>query len=151
MDRYTSVDDLKTKLCEQFSEYTEGCETQFGYVVPGHGMKGKQEKISTDEQLAVMYEKHKKKKRILLWLKCIPKSKKRASTQGDAPQSKRHASLKLKSCVCGESAPSCTGLQNTASSAAPFRFASGNLRTFGAACRPVQWLHQLKVHMKRKF
>ena len=24
-------------------------------------MKGKQEKISTDEQLAVMYEKHKKK------------------------------------------------------------------------------------------
>ena len=48
MDRYISVDDLKTKLCEQFSEYTEGCETQFGYVVPGHGMKGKQEKISTD-------------------------------------------------------------------------------------------------------
>ena len=93
MNRYTSVDDLKTKLCEQFSEYTEGCETQFGYVVPGHGMKGKQEKISTDEQLAVMYEKHKKKKRILLWLKCIPKSKKRASTQGDAPQSKRHASF----------------------------------------------------------
>ena len=53
MDRYSSVDDLKTKLCEQFSEYTESCETQFGYVVPGHGMKGKQEKISTDEQLAV--------------------------------------------------------------------------------------------------
>lgn len=92
MDRYTSVDDLKTKLCEQFSEYTESCETQFGYVVPGHGMKGKQEKISTDEELAVMYEKHKKKKRILLWLKCIPKSK-RASTQGDAPQSKHHGSF----------------------------------------------------------
>ena len=88
-----SVDDLKTTLCEQFSEYIESCETQFGYVVPGHGMKGKEEKISTGEQLAVMYEKHKKKKRILLWLKCIPKSKKRASTQGDAHQSKRHASF----------------------------------------------------------
>ena len=33
MDRYTSVDDLKAKLCDQFSEYTEGCETQFGYVL----------------------------------------------------------------------------------------------------------------------
>ena len=66
MDRYTSVDDFKTQLCEQFSEYTEGCETQFVNVVPGHGMKGKQEKISTDEHLAVMYEKHKKKKPILL-------------------------------------------------------------------------------------
>ena len=56
-------------------------------------MKGKPEKISTDEQLAVMYEKHKKKKHIFLWLKCILKSKKRASTQGDAPQSKRHVSF----------------------------------------------------------
>ena len=27
MNGYTSVDDLKTKLREQFSEYTEGCET----------------------------------------------------------------------------------------------------------------------------
>ena len=84
------MDDLKAKLCDQFSEYTEGCETQFGYVLPGHG---KQEKITTDEQLAVMYEKHKKKKRILLWLKCMLKSKKRANTQGDAPQAKRHTSF----------------------------------------------------------
>ena len=79
------MDDLKAKLCDQFSEYTEGCETQFGYELPGHGMKGKQEKITMDEQLAVMYEKHKKKKRILLWLKCMPKSKKRANTLKRCP------------------------------------------------------------------
>ena len=52
---------------------------------PGHGMKGKREKINRDEQLAVMYEKHKKKKRILLWLKCMPKSKKRANTLRRCP------------------------------------------------------------------
>ena len=55
-------------------------------------MKGKQEEITTDEQLAVMYEKHTTKKRILLWLKCIPKSK-TPNTQGDAPQGKCHTSF----------------------------------------------------------
>jgi len=39
-----------------------------------------------------MYEKHKKKKRIL-WLRCMPKSKKRANTQGDVPQAERHTSF----------------------------------------------------------
>ena len=90
----TSVKELKTKLCEQFSKYTEGYDTQFGYIVPGHGMKGKQETISTDEELATMYEKYKKRKRILFWLKCKPRSNKRASPDSaDVPQSKRHASL----------------------------------------------------------
>ena len=56
-------------------------------------MKGKQDKITTDGQLAVMYEKHKVKECILLWLKCMPKSKKRANTQGDAPQAKHHTSF----------------------------------------------------------
>ena len=96
IERHTSVEKLKTQLSDQFSEYTEGYETQFGYVTPGHGMKGKQEKVLTDEQLAVMYENHKRRKRILLWLKCVPRaqSKKRASPESDAPQSsKRHAAL----------------------------------------------------------
>ena len=57
-------------------------------------MKGKQETISTDEELATMYEKHKKRKCVLLWLKCKPRSNKRASPDSaDDPQSKRHASL----------------------------------------------------------
>ena len=65
-------------------------------------MKGKQEKVSADEELAAMYEKHKKRKRILLWLKCKSKviTRKRASAQSDStdiPLSKRqssaHASL----------------------------------------------------------
>jgi len=90
MLKYTSVEALKTQLSEKFAE---GYETQFGYITPGHGMKGKQEKVTTDEQLAAMYENHKKRKRILLWLKCIPNSKKRASSDSDGPQSKRHASL----------------------------------------------------------
>ena len=79
-----------------FFKYTGGYDTQFGYIIPGHGIKGKQEKIDTDEELVAMYEKHQKRKRILLWLKCKPRSKKRTSSYSDSaetPQSKRHTSL----------------------------------------------------------
>ena len=44
-EQATSVEELKAKVCELFSKYTEGYDTQFRYIVPGHGMKGKQEKI----------------------------------------------------------------------------------------------------------
>ena len=93
-EQATSVEELKAKVCELFSKYTEGYDTQFGYIVPGHGMKGKQEKIDTDEELAAMYKKYQKRKRILLWLKRKSRPNKRASSDStDAPQSKRHTSL----------------------------------------------------------
>ena len=66
----TSVDELKNEVCKQVSKYIEGYDTQFGYITPGHGMKGKQEKLDTDAELAALYSKHQKRKRILLWLKC---------------------------------------------------------------------------------
>lgn len=57
-------------------------------------MKGKQEVVSSNEELTSMYELHTKKKRIVLWLKCKPKTTKRSSSDPvDAPQAKRHGSL----------------------------------------------------------
>lgn len=88
-----SVEVFKTELREKFIEYIDGFETQFGFIIPGHGMKGKQEKIDTDKELEAMYNTHKKKKRINLWLKCKPKSKKTASPDSDTSQSKRQNSL----------------------------------------------------------
>jgi hypothetical protein len=90
----TSAEGLKVKVCEQFSKYIEGYDTEFGYIVPGHGKNGKQANIDTDEELAATYEKTKKSKQVILWLKCKPRSKKRvASGSSDAPQSKRQAAL----------------------------------------------------------
>lgn len=40
-----SVESLKAELCQKFNVHTDGNETQFGFIFPGHGMKGKQEKI----------------------------------------------------------------------------------------------------------
>lgn len=89
-----SVEELKKKLTELYSQYTDNYEILFGYIHPGHGMKGKQEPVCSDEELEAMYQLHKKRKRILLWLKCKPVSRKRNSSDPtDAPPSKRQASF----------------------------------------------------------
>ena len=58
--------------------------------------------------------------------------------------------LKCKPCVGAKGEPSVTGLQTCAFHALPYRAVNGNLRKFGATCRPEQWLHRGKVNMKRK-
>lgn len=40
---------------------------EMGYVEPGHGMKGRKIWIHSDEDVKMMYEKHDKKRNILLW------------------------------------------------------------------------------------
>ena len=64
-----------------------------GYITPGHGTKGKQILIESNEELMSMYDLHLKKKRIILWLKCKAKPSKRSCSE--VPQSKRpgHSSL----------------------------------------------------------
>ena len=74
---YSSVDSFKAKLCEISQQYTEGYDTVLGFIAPGHGFKGKQEKVTTDAELAYMYRTQKTKKRIMLWLKCKPVSETR--------------------------------------------------------------------------
>ena len=67
MLRYTSAEALKTQLSEKFAE---GYETQFGYITPGHGMKGKQEKVTTEEEeaypsLVKVYTQFKRREQVL--------------------------------------------------------------------------------------
>ena len=90
-EKFASLETTKRRLLELYPKHTEGYEILFGYITPGHGMKGKQETISTDEELVSMYDLHKKRKRILLWLKCKSKSVKRSLVCGpnDAPPGKR--------------------------------------------------------------
>ena len=45
LNHYVSVEELKKKLNNLYSQYTEGDETTFGYIAPGHGMKGKLEVV----------------------------------------------------------------------------------------------------------
>ena len=91
---YSSVDSFKAKLCEISQQYTEGYDTVFGFIAPGHGFKGKQEKVTTDAELAYMYKTHKTKKRIMLWLKCKPVSE--ARKRKEPPQDGSEASATMR-------------------------------------------------------
>ena len=42
-------------------------ELEFGFIEPGHGLKGKKEWISGDDDMFEMVEMHKEKKEIMLW------------------------------------------------------------------------------------
>ena len=59
-----------TDICETF--------TQMGYILPGHGLKGKQYFITTDADVADMYVAFKGKSDILLW--CWHSSKNESTT-----------------------------------------------------------------------
>lgn len=52
---------------------------QFGFIEPGHGLKGKKEWITTDEDVEEMFEKHNGKKDITLWCYRKPKGGKSRS------------------------------------------------------------------------
>ena len=39
----------------------------FGYIIPGHGLKGKQQVINEDSDLKTMYAIHFGKREIVLW------------------------------------------------------------------------------------
>jgi hypothetical protein len=96
---YAALAEVKKKLLEVSSTYTTGLDTQFGFICPGHGTKGRQKTLNSDDELASMYLLHKKKKRIYFWLKCsqpmpvLGKRSASSSAAGNASQPKRHAAL----------------------------------------------------------
>jgi len=60
---YVSRDDLKAKLSDTLDFPAE----RFGYIEPGHGLKGKSHWLTTDSDLEEMYQMHKSRREILLW------------------------------------------------------------------------------------
>ena len=64
-------------------------DLQFGYITPGHGKKGKQVVISSDKDLAEMYDHHGKKTEILLWIK---QSRKKPRLESNADSSRSSSS-----------------------------------------------------------
>lgn len=97
-EEFLCVDDIKSRLCEEFSDYILESSIQFGYIVPGHGLKGKQVVIGTNDDLAMMYNCYNGKRCVMLWVKCVkerplkrPISSSGGSngTESDIPKTKR--------------------------------------------------------------
>ena len=53
--QFLSVEEMETKLGEEFADLIQGNIFQFGYIVPGHGMKGKQKTVESLEDLSAMW------------------------------------------------------------------------------------------------
>lgn len=52
---------------KHISNFLISAVTTFGYIIPGHGLKGKQQVIKEDEDLKTMYAVHFGKREIMLW------------------------------------------------------------------------------------
>ncbi len=82
--KFQSIDDLKKAV-------VDGCKEKvslesFGFIEPGHGAKGKQRWLSSNDDLKDMYSSHEGKKEILLWCYIDQGQKRRAQSPGDAAE-----------------------------------------------------------------
>lgn len=81
------MEEIKTALVIDISP------TQLGYIEPGHGLKGKQRWLTTDDDLVTMYECYTRTKEIILW--CFtekpktPLEKKPSCAQSESTCSKK--------------------------------------------------------------
>ena len=65
-----------------------GEECEYGYIVPGHGLKGKQKVLVTNEDIISMYQDY-KGKQIRLWVK-RHRTQKRTHSPSPAPDGPSH-------------------------------------------------------------
>ena len=94
MKKFNSLNVLKDELRQYFREYVEDYDFDIGYMSPGHGMKGKQHQFKCDEDIFNMYAEFEKRKHILLWIKCLMRQKRSATSDSDlAPPAKRSGSV----------------------------------------------------------
>ena len=64
--QFTSLDNLKAKVKDECGDKVDPEIEQLGYIEPGHGLRGKQRWLNSDEDLREMYVKFRGKE-ITLW------------------------------------------------------------------------------------
>ena len=86
---FKDVSVMKEQLVAQFHDVILDDELVFGYLLPGHGSKGRQQPIIKSSDLVMMYEAYKKRKKIILWLKVTRKKQKHLIDLDSQQKSKR--------------------------------------------------------------
>ena len=87
--KFDSLEELQDAVAEACSEPI--IFSSFGYIEPGHGSKGKQRWLTSNDDLKDMYQVYQGKKEILLWCNtmCSDKRKRAHSPNADSDNSKR--------------------------------------------------------------
>ena len=73
------IKDLKEIILDNFPEtelLPDVQDMEFGYIEPGHGLRGKKEWLSMDDDITEMLQIHKDKKEVMLW--CYSHKEKRS-------------------------------------------------------------------------
>lgn len=80
---------------KRISDCLVGDVTTLGYIIPGHGMKGKKQVITVDSDLETMYAIHYGKREIILWCtgELNEEAKSRKRTREDEDKENVHASV----------------------------------------------------------
>ena len=60
-----------------FQHYILNDDFQFGFIAPGHVSRGRQVSLKTNSDLEKMYDEHKKRREVVLWLKVVKEQRKR--------------------------------------------------------------------------
>ena len=70
---------------ESLGFMTEHDKFHFGYIIPGHGVKGKQQTVESSDDISEMYDQYRGRKEIIIWIKVISTH---ATSQRKQPGSK---------------------------------------------------------------
>ena len=65
--KFRNVSVIKEELVHSFPDRLTKTPDQVGYIQPGHGVRGKQRWLSSDQDLDDMYSEYLGKKEIILW------------------------------------------------------------------------------------
>ena len=90
--KFQTMLEMESFLKDSFNElHKEQAEKlTFGYIVPGHGMKGRQEWITDDDDVKNMFDVYCKKKEVLLWCFLpVRRNAKRSKSEQDISHKKR--------------------------------------------------------------
>jgi hypothetical protein len=86
---------LKKQIEEDCKEQVECPIKQIGYIEPGHGLRGKQRWLSSDDDLAEMYGLFQGKKELTLWtfaaVENSPARKRQSTDDDENPKSKKRS------------------------------------------------------------
>ena len=64
--KLTTLEQIWSELTEQLKAFVSGASREFGYLFPGHGLKGKQRVIENNDDVVGMYADYKGKRLVTL-------------------------------------------------------------------------------------
>ena len=120
--KFSDVARLRSQIKADFDTYLDGDNFQIGYIMPGHGAKGRQVPIVYVEDLTCMYSRCHRTKHVVLWVKHL--RKKDLPSGGSSSRARKRPDCNNQQEVCGPAKKSKGGESSTQQAEDPGRVQS---------------------------